>query len=220
MEIVRLKFPQTALFVKGGEQLTHRFEEGVHGAADIHEQEESDVVFSGGSEDQFNFTRVLAGFINRFIESEFGLCAPPRQLAQPPKSHAKLSDIDRPVGSVIGEPTFFGDLHRRTRLTGSTDANAGRVRAAMTEGRSTTCADPFVPAIMLFGLLLETLEEFLHQLVTGEFFEFGKLLRGELGQFFGFLEPLQDLVGDPFQASLDTAEDFQKDTIIGIELGL
>jgi hypothetical protein len=123
--------------------------------------------FSGGSEYQFDLACVLAGLINCFVESEFGLCTPSRQLAQSAESHAKLSDIDRPVGSIIREATLFGHFHRRSRLPGSTDAHAGRVRAAVAEGRSTTGTDPFVPAIMLLGLLLEALEEFLHQLVTG-----------------------------------------------------
>jgi hypothetical protein len=46
------------------------------------------------------------------------------------------------------------------------------------------------------------------------------LLRGEFGEILGFFEPLQDLVGDPFETSFDTAEDFEKDPIIGIELSL
>src|SRR5581483_6825687 len=96
---------------------------------------------------------------------------------------------------------------------GAADPDAGRVHAAVPEGRAAARADPAIPAVVPLGLLGEPLEEAAHELRP--------LLGGELGERLRVAQPGEDFLDRGVaERALDAAKDAGEHAVVGVEPGL
>ena len=148
-----------------GEQAADRLEVRIHRAADVHEQQQADVVAPRRAEDELDLAGVAAGLVDGVVEVELGVLADAGELAQPAQRHLHLPQVERRIGAVVLEVALLRDLHRRAALALAADADAGRVHAAVAERRAAAGADPLVAAVVPLVLLLQPLEKAPHELV-------------------------------------------------------
>ena len=219
VEVVGLEGAQAALFVQGGEQPTHRLVVRIHRAADVHQQQQPQVVAALGAEHQFDLAGVLAGLVDRAVEVEFALRPGARELPQAAQRDARLADVERAVGAVVREAALLGDLHRRAILARPADTDPGRVLAAVAVRRAAAGADPAPAAVVALGLLRERLQELPHQLVARELLELRALFVGQLAEVLRVLQPLEQLVLD-VERTFDALEHLQERAIERVEVGL
>ncbi len=221
VEVVRLELAQAVVLVQRGEQAAHRLVVRVHRAADVHEQQQADVVAARRAEDQLDLAGVAAGLVDGLVEVELRLLSLAGELAQAAQRDLHRAHVERVVGAVVLEAALLGDLHRRAALALAADADAGRMLAAVPERRLAAGADPLVAAVVALVLLLQALQEAAHQLVGGQLLEPGPLLGRQLGEVLRILQPLHHLLGDVVaELPLDALEDAREDPVVGVEVGL
>ena len=95
VEVVRLELAQAALLVQRRQQLAHRLVVRVHRAADVHQEQQADVVLPRRAEDQLDLAGVPARLVDRLVEVELGRQAGARELAQPAERDPHLADVER-----------------------------------------------------------------------------------------------------------------------------
>ena len=114
VEVIRPKILQPVLLVERRQQRAYRLEIRIHGAADIHQEEQTHVVAPRRSEHQLDLTRVPTGFVDGLVDIELAGSAVAGHAAQFLERDLDLTDVERLVCSVVFEVTLLGDLHRRT----------------------------------------------------------------------------------------------------------
>ena len=92
--------------------------------------------------------------------------------------------------------------------------------AAPAEGRPPACADPAVAPVVALLLLPDPLLEEPHQLLEVEVLHGGDLLRAEIQQPLGLLQPAQDLLVELRRLDLHALEVVGEDPIEQVVLGL
>ncbi len=220
VEVVGAEVAQAALLVERRQQAAHGLEVGVHGAADVHQQQQAHVVAPWRPEHELDLAGVLAGLVDRLVEVELGLFTGSRQVSQAPQRHAQLTEIEGDVGTVILEPSLLGDLHRRTALGGAADADARGMLAVVPKGRLASRSHPAVAAVVPLRLLAQRFQKTLHELVRAQPFQLRQLFGRQVGKVLRVAEPLEDAFRDlvahrPF----DPFEHAREDAIVGIEVG-
>ncbi len=113
----------------------------------------------GGAEDELDVAGIATGLVDGLVEVELGGEAGARELAQAAQRHPHLPPIEGDVGAVVLEAALAGHLHRRSAAALAADANAGRMLAAVSVGRSAAGADPAPAAVVTLVLLGEGFEE-------------------------------------------------------------
>src|SRR5204862_7773925 len=144
--------------------LAHRLDVGIHRAANVHQQEEPDVVLPRRTEDELDLAGVAAGLVDRLVQVELAREPRPRELSKAAECDPHLPDVERLIGAVVGEAPLLGDLHGGARARLPADTDPGRVGAVVAVGRAPAGPDPAVAAVVALGLLAERLEETAHEL--------------------------------------------------------
>jgi hypothetical protein len=204
--------------VQRREETAHRRVIRIHRAADVHEQQHTDVVLPRRAEDQLDLAGVATRLVDGLVQVELGLRAGPGELAEALQRHAELADVERDVGAVVTEAALLGHLHGRAAPALPADADPRRVLAAVAVGRLAAGADPAAAAVVALVLLRERLEELPHELVRREALQRGQLLGREIREVLRVAEPVEQLLRELVaESAFDALEDLREDAVVGVE---
>ena len=225
VKVVEAQVLEVAAAVHGAEQLAAEADVGVHGAADVHEQQHLDGVLAALAPDEAETAGVAGRLLDGLVEVELvGDAFVARgELAKAPQGELELPHADLLVGAVAAVAALTGDLDGGPVAALAAHADAAGVEARVAEGAGAAGADPVVAAVVGLGLLLEALLEHPLERLQVQVLERGgqqpALLVGEAGHRQRVREPVPDLVVD-LHRRLDALEHGRERLVVLVEVRL